>query len=125
MLAYRFNAAPLPISVTDNQKLQDDSGLQSPDCITGTEITDMSIAKKKKPKAKKVGMKPVGVIAAIVDLISRDKGASIKEIVAALVKKFPDRDESGMLSTSRIQAAKHATSKERDEKRGLVYYKAG
>jgi hypothetical protein len=39
-----------------------------------------------------------------------------------LVKKFPDRDPDGMRKTVGIQANKNASSKERDEKRGLIYY---
>jgi hypothetical protein len=38
-----------------------------------------------------------------------------------LVKKFPDRDPDGMRKTVGIQANKNASSKERDEKRGLYY----
>jgi hypothetical protein len=63
------------------------------------------------------------VIATIVDTISREKGASIDELVGVLTKKFPDRDEAGMRATCRIQANRNATSKDKDEKRGLVYYK--
>jgi hypothetical protein len=39
-----------------------------------------------------------------------------------LVKKFPDRDPDGMRKTIGIQASKNSSSKERDEKRGLIYY---
>lgn len=77
---------------------------------------------KKKPG--KTALRPkAGVIATIVEQISKDKGASIKELVGVLIKKFPDRDEAGMKATCRIQANRHATSKEQDEKRGLVYFK--
>jgi hypothetical protein len=39
-----------------------------------------------------------------------------------LVKVFPDREADGMRKTVLIQASKNCTSKERDEKRGLIYY---
>jgi hypothetical protein len=78
----------------------------------------------KKSTKKPVGvLKKEGVIATIVETISRERGASSTEILENLVKKFPDRDADGMKATIRIQAAKNATSKERDEKRGLVYFK--
>ena len=67
--------------------------------------------------------KTKGVIASIVEIISRERGATIDEIVAILSKKFPDRDEVGMAATARVQANAHATSKVRDAKRGLVYFK--
>ena len=66
-----------------------------------------------------------GVIASIVEIISRERGATIDEIVAILSKKFPDRDEVGMAATARVQANANCTSKERDEKRGLVYFRRG
>lgn len=73
-------------------------------------------------KGKEGGVKKVGVIATIVETMSRKSGASVPEIVAVLLKKFPDRDEKGMTSTVRIQANKQSTSKEKDDKRGTVYY---
>ena len=36
-----------------------------------------------------------------------------------------DREADGMRKTVLIQAGKNATSKERDEKRGLIYYRRG
>ena len=69
------------------------------------------------------GTKGPGVIATIVETIRREKGATSDECLAVLVKAFPDRDPDGMIKTIRIQAAKNATSKERDEERGLVYFK--
>jgi hypothetical protein len=85
----------------------------------------------KKTAAKKNGStkrevsvpKKIGVIASIVETISRERGASTEEILEVLVKKFPDRDADGMKATIRIQANRNATSKERHEKRGLVYFK--
>jgi hypothetical protein len=81
-------------------------------------------AKKTKSPAKKKSKTygGVGVFDTITEMISRDKGASIKEISEALAKKFPTREPDGMKATARIQANKRCTSKERDEKRGLVFY---
>jgi hypothetical protein len=44
-----------------------------------------------------------------------------------LVKAFPDREADGKRKTVliQIQASKNCTSKERDEKRGRVYYRRG
>jgi hypothetical protein len=39
------------------------------------------------------------------------------------VRAFPDREEDGMRKAVLIQANKNCTSKERDEKRGLIYFK--
>jgi hypothetical protein len=49
-------------------------------------------------------------------------GATADEILTVLVKKFPDRDPDGMRKTVLIQASKNCTSKERVEKRGLIYF---
>lgn len=104
------------------------------------ETTKMASTAKKKATAKKAAKKKssanarkaagngsgkprgVGVIATIVDTIKRDRGASQDEIVAVLTKKFPDRGEDQMRATVKIQANKNAKKKEKDEKRGLVYY---
>jgi hypothetical protein len=40
-------------------------------------------------------------------------------------KAFPDRKADGMRKTVLIQASKNCTPKERDEKRGLIYYRRG
>lgn len=85
---------------------------------------DKASAPPSKGKGKEGGIKKVGVIATIVETMSRKSGASVPEIVAVLMKKFPDRDEKGMTSTVRIQANKQSTSKEKDDKRGTVYYHA-
>jgi hypothetical protein len=68
-------------------------------------------------------LKKEGVIATIVETISRERVASTEEILEVLVKKFPDRPADGMKATIRIQANRNASSKERDEKRGLIYFK--
>jgi hypothetical protein len=57
--------------------------------------------------------------------MSRDRGATADEMLAVLVKAFPDREADGMRKTVLIQAAKNCTSKERDKKRGLIYYRRG
>ena len=77
----------------------------------------------KTKKKKVVSARKPGVIAAIVETISRARGASIDEIVAVLVKKFPDRDPDGMKATARIQSNKNCTSKEKHDRRGLVFFK--
>jgi hypothetical protein len=46
-------------------------------------------------------------------------------MLAVLVKAFPDREADGMRKLVLIQASKNCTSKERDEKRVLVYYRRG
>jgi hypothetical protein len=68
---------------------------------------------------KKAG---TGVISTIIAAISREQGASTKEIMAILTRKFPDRDADGMLATTRIQANRNCSSKAQEEKRGLVYF---
>ncbi len=85
---------------------------------------ESELAKKGKKKSGKT-QKPraPGVIAAIVETMSRASGATLDETVAVLSKKFPDRKVKSMTSTAKIQLNKNATSKEKDEKRGLVYYK--
>ena len=74
---------------------------------------------------KKAAAARPGVIATIVETISRKQGATADETVEILKKSFPERDPAAMRSTVLIQAAKHCTSKSRDEKRGLVYYRRG
>lgn len=103
------------------------------------ETEEMAATPKKKAAAKKTAKKKAvsnartktasngatrgpGVIATIVETIKRDRGASQDEIVAVLVKKFPDRTEDAMRGTVKIQANKNAKKKEKDDKRGLVYY---
>jgi hypothetical protein len=79
----------------------------------------------KKTAAKTDGVKKVGVIATIIEEISKAKGATADEVLAVLVKRFPDRDADGMRKTILIQAAKNCSSKDRDEARGLVYFRRG
>ena len=77
-----------------------------------------------KPKmARGGGKKGPGVIDTIVAAFSRPQGANIEEIVAILVKTFPDREEKGMTSTARIQVKRKGAIGIKDEKRGMVYYK--
>jgi hypothetical protein len=70
-----------------------------------TDVHTQTAAKKKAPakkasakSAKKSTKRPVavlkkeGVIATIVETISRERGASTEEILEVPVKKFPDRD---------------------------------
>jgi hypothetical protein len=83
--------------------------------------------KAKKPAAKKSvkpagGVRKVGVIDTIVKTMSRANGATVAEIVEALKKKFPERDENGMTTTAKIQTSKRSTRREKDEKRGMVYF---
>jgi hypothetical protein len=77
--------------------------------------TEMATKLTKKTSAPKA--KGPGVIATVMDTISRDKGATAEAIVAVLVKAFPDRKPDGMRKTVIIQANKNCTSKETDEKR--------
>lgn len=90
------------------------------------EEADMASKSKKVSKAngssKKAGEKKPGVIATIVETMKRDRGASADEILAVLVKKFPDRTQKGMMATVRIQANRNAKKKDKDEKRGGVVY---
>ena len=87
--------------------------------------TTKSKAKKsaaKKPAAKTNGNAKPGVIATIIETISRPTGASMDELITILTKRFPDRKPASMAKTCSIQANANAKSKDRDEKRGLVYF---
>ena len=57
----------------------------------------MAKAKKTaaKPAKSSTGPNKPGVIATIVEMISRTEGASKDEILKILIKKFPDRDPDG------------------------------
>lgn len=77
---------------------------------------------KKAVKAKSDKPRGPGVIATIIETIGRANGASANEILEVLVKKFPDREPDSMRKTVMIQANKNAKSKERSEKRGVIYY---
>ena len=65
------------------------------------------------------------MIATIIDCISKERGATADEMLAVLVKAFPDRKADGMRKTVLIQANKNCTSKSTDEKRGLIYHRRG
>ena len=104
--------------------------------MTDVQTTETATKKspKKKAPAKKtaakattkrpVGLpKKVGVIAAIVECIEKEKGATVDETLAVLVKKFPDRPADGMRKTAMIQSNKQKTSKEVIDGRGTVFYK--
>jgi hypothetical protein len=83
-------------------------------------------ASTKKATATKrpVGLpKKVGVIAAILESISKDKGSTVDETWTVLKNRFPDRDPDGMRKTAMIQSNKQKTSKEVIEGRGTVFYK--
>jgi hypothetical protein len=89
----------------------------------------MAKAKKtvKKSAAKKVAKtnsaaKP-GVIATVVDCISKERGSTVDEALAVLTKTFADRDPAGMRKTAMIQSNKQKTSKEVIDGRGTVFYK--
>ena len=100
-------------------------GTESPVPITSVQESKMPRKKVKAKKAKVTngnGAKKIGVIDTIVEIIKRDRGASREEIVAALTKKFPDRNAESMATTVKIQANAHAKKKSKDDKRGLVYY---
>jgi hypothetical protein len=88
------------------------------------------VAKKAKKTSSKTksstgAAKVPGVIATIIETISRERGVTAEEMLAVLVKAFPDREPAGMRKTALIQAAANCTSKETDEKRGLIYYRRG
>ncbi len=120
----------------DNKLLQKvGAELTVPTTTTETENETMATTTKKKASGKKSAAKKTakkkanggaargpGVIATIVETIKRDRGATHDEIIAVLTKKFPDRKEAAMLATVKIQANKNAKKKEKDDKRGLIYY---
>jgi hypothetical protein len=98
--------------------------------IAAVDDAPQEIQMAAKKKAKKTAVAVVaksrpGVIATIIDCISKEKGATADEIAAVLVKAFPDRDADGMRNTVLIQANKNCTSKEIEEKRGRVYFRRG
>lgn len=84
---------------------------------------------KATPKAKAAPKGP-GVIATIARMMQRKTGASKSEIHAQLVKDFPKRDKNALLTTASIQVNRYPkehrlkVTKERSDKRGLVYYLA-
>jgi hypothetical protein len=110
----------------------DASTTESPDegkedsMATKTKGKKAAKAKTKKANGGAGAIRKVGVIDVIKHELCKERGASTTEIHAKLVEKFPDRDPEGMLSTVRVQVNRLAKAlkitKERDEKRGLVYY---
>jgi len=84
---------------------------------------EADMAKKKATKKKATGERKPGVIACIVELISRPQGATIDQMIAVLTKKFPDRKAKSMTSTCKIQANKNATTKDKNKDGAVVYYK--
>jgi hypothetical protein len=104
--------------------------------MTDVQTTTQTAPKKKAPakkasakSAKKSTKKPVavlkkeGVIAKIVECISKEKGSTVDETLAVLVKAFPERNPDGMRKTAMIQSNKQKTSKEAVDGRGTVFYK--
>lgn len=102
-----------------------------------TMSTTKAKAKKTTKKAKtalkaKVVKAPKGpgVIDTIARMMQRSNGASKAEIHAELVKRFPDRDGDALLTTASLQVnrlpkeRKLKVTKEKSDKRGLVYYLA-
>lgn len=91
------------------------------DTMTKAKTSKKPAAKKPaKAKGKKPEGRGVGIIDEIKRLMSRANGASSDEIMIALGEKFPDRKPN--IGTVRIQTSKNQTHKEKDEKRGIVYY---
>lgn len=91
---------------------------------------DMAKKTKKVAKTRTVGVGgKVGIIDTILETLQRPEGATQKEILAVLTKKFKDRDPEKMLVTIQHQVspgylpAKYGfeMKKERDSERGLVY----
>lgn len=84
----------------------------------------------KKAKAKSNGTRKVGVMSEIKRMLQRPEGASTNEIVASLVKKFPERQEKIMRNSTQwfISAAAggqkqfgRKAKKTIDDKRGKVF----
>ena len=140
----------VPIDPTESRKMTDTEKTTAdeatPELVSSTVAVteeDTTMAKTAKNTAKKTPAKPAkkaakkaakkssdkpsvprgeGVIATIIKTIGRANGASADEILEVLVKAFPDRQPESMRKTIMIQANKNAKSKERSEKRGVVYY---
>jgi hypothetical protein len=123
---FGFRRSRFPILVTKAQfpvespKRRDFPSSQESDMTTKKKATKKTVAKKANGNGAAKGP---GVIATIVDCISKDKGSTADETLAVLTKAFPDRDPDGMRKTVIIQSNKQKTSKEAVEDRGLVYYK--
>ena len=121
--AINYRARTFP--VTTQPEVDETPDTPQPDIgPAGPQENQMTAKKKKAAVRTRPGANgAIGVIDTIIETISKEKGGSIAEIVAVLTKRFPDRDPDGMTKTARIQANKHANHKDRDENRGLVYYR--
>lgn len=92
----------------------------APTAKAGAKVKAKVVGADKKAKTADAAPRGVGIIAAIITACKAPGGATIAEIMAALTKQFPERKASKV--TAQIQANKNATTKERVEGRGLVYY---
>jgi hypothetical protein len=110
----RFPQRPRDLPVTDLPLV----AYSSPVEIQSQEKKHMPAKKTRMP----VPANGPGIIKTIVGVISRAKGASVNEIVDVLTEKFPGRDVDGMRATTRTQVQKKCTSRERDARRGVVYF---
>jgi hypothetical protein len=54
--------------------------------------------------------KKIGIISTVIDCISKEKGATINEIVAVLIETFPDRDPVKMRRTCSTQTNRNCGS---------------
>jgi hypothetical protein len=108
-----------PVTIAMKSETSDATEQEKPTMAKKARATK---APKKKSSNGSGKPKGPGVIATIIETMQRDRGASADEIVAVLVKKFPDRKAKSMLSTVKIQANRNAKKKDKDDKRGIVYY---
>jgi len=106
-----------------NVEAHPETDLQQADVQPVSQEIIMATKKKVIRKGRVKGAKGPGVIATIIEMISRERGASAAEVLAKLVETFPDREADGMHKTVIIQCNRNCTSKEMDEKRGRVYHK--
>lgn len=85
------------------------------------DMTAKKTVVKKKTKTAGTGSgRGVGIIDAIKEHMSRKEGATTEEIMSFLKKKFPDREPN--IGTVRIQTNRNASSKDKVDGRGLVYF---
>lgn len=84
-------------------------------------------AEKAKAKAERDAKRGEGVIGTIKSMIDSPTGATVEEMLNALVKKFPERTRDGMTSTVKIQSSRLSKTTGRKivsaniEGRGRVY----
>jgi hypothetical protein len=90
--------------------------------MTAKKTAAKKAAVKKTAKGS-TGVNKPGVIATIVDCISKERGSTVDETWAVLTRKFVDRDPDGMRKTELIQSNQQKTSKEAVDGRGTVFYK--